>query len=111
MNRDRRGANAEKDSRRLLADLQSNGEPVEPLALSDPVPLPHELESLPESEVARLFGQEFVSGLAQIEPGNWDGPVSSGYGLHLVRVQECIPSAKVGHIGPRVKRELEGLRG
>ncbi len=26
------------------------------------------------------------------------------------RVQ-CIPSAKVGHIGPRVKRELEGLRG
>ena len=27
----------------------------------------------------------------------------------LARV--CIPSAKVGHIGPRVKRELEGLRG
>ena len=24
---------------------------------------------------------------------------------------DCIPSAKVGHIGPRVKRELEGLRG
>ncbi len=28
---------------------------------------------------------------------------------HLIRY--CIPSAKVGHIGPRVKRELEGLRG
>ncbi len=33
LNRERRGANAEDDARRLLADLQSNDGPVEPLAL------------------------------------------------------------------------------
>ncbi len=112
LNRDRRGANAEKDARTLLTDLQSGGGPVEPLALSDPIPLPHELESLPESEVARLFGQEFVSGLAHIGPGNWDGPVSSGYGLHLVRVQERSPAQmpELSEVRHAVEREWRFMR-
>ena len=112
LNRDRRGANAEKDARKLLADLQSNGGLVEPLALSDPIPLPHEIESLPESEIARLFGQEFVSGLARIEPGNWDGPVSSGYGLHLVRVQERSPvqMPELVEVRDAVEREWRFMR-
>ncbi len=112
LNRDRRGANAEKDARTLLTDLQSDGGPVEPLALSDPIPLPHEIESLPESEVARLFGQEFVSGLARIEPGNWDGPVSSGYGLHLVRVLERSPAQRpeLSEVRHAVEREWRFMR-
>ncbi len=112
LNRERRGANAEKDARTLLTDLQSGGGPVEPLALSDPIPLPHELELLPEREVARLFGQEFVSGLVQIEPGNWDGPVSSGYGLHLVRVQERSPAQmpELSEVRHAVEREWRFMR-
>ncbi len=92
LNRERRGANAEDDARRLLADLQNPDGPVEPLALSDPILVPHELESLSESEVARLFGQEFASSVVQIEAGSWTGPVNSGYGLHLVRVQKRSPA-------------------
>ena len=38
------------------------------------------------------------------------GTISNGARSDLEGVG-CIPSAKVGHIGPRVKRELEGLRG
>ena len=112
LNRDRRGANAEKDARKLLADLQSNSGPVEPLAWSDPIPLPHEIESLPEREVARIFGQEFVSGLAQIEPGGWTGPVSSGYGLHLVRVGERLPPQMpaLAEVREAVEREWRFMR-
>ena len=37
--------------------------------------------------------------------------VGLGQSEKILTNTECIPSAKVGHIGPRVKRELEGLRG
>ncbi len=112
LNRERRGANAEDDARRLLADLQSNDGPVEPLALSDPILVPHELESLSESEVARLFGQEFASSVVQIEAGGWTGPVNSGYGLHLVRVQERSPARmpEFSEVREAVKREWLFMR-
>jgi parvulin-like peptidyl-prolyl isomerase len=39
-----------------------------------------------EQDVAALFGEAFTSAILQLEPGQWEGPVPSGYGLHLVRV-------------------------
>ena len=112
LNRERRGANAEEDARRLLADLQNNAGPVEPLALSDPILVPHEFELASESEVARLFGQEFASSVVQIEAGGWTGPVNSGYGLHLVRVRERSPARmpELSEVRERVEREWRFMR-
>lgn len=39
-----------------------------------------------EPEIASLFGQEFAAAVAELEPGEWSGPIRSGYGLHLVKV-------------------------
>jgi len=36
--------------------------------------------------VARLFGQDFGNQLFELPVGEWTGPVESGYGLHLIRV-------------------------
>lgn len=36
--------------------------------------------------VDATFGSGFFAQLAELEPGEWAGPVSSGYGAHLVRV-------------------------
>ncbi len=107
-----RGSNAEKDALNLLRDLQENTRSVEPLALSDPILVPHELESLPESEVARLFGREFASRLAEIEPGSWTGPVRTGFGLHLVRVLERLPGRmpELGEVREKVEREWRFMR-
>ena len=58
--------------------------------MGDPLPLPASLEGASESEVARLFGQQFTEGLATVETGRWSGPVQSGYGYHLVYVSERI---------------------
>ena len=89
----------------MLRDLKAGG--GEPAALSDPISLPHELQLQSESEVARLFGREFASRLAEIEPGNWTGPVRTGFGLHLVRVLERLPGRmpELDEVREKVERE------
>jgi peptidyl-prolyl cis-trans isomerase C len=39
-------------------------------------------------QVARLFGQNFAEQLFQLETNSWQGPIESGYGMHLVRIDE-----------------------
>ncbi len=112
LNLERRGAAAEGDARRLLADLKANGGPVEPAVLGDPILLPYDLESLWESEVAGMFGQEFASHLTEIEPGGWTGPVISGFGLHLVRVRERLPARmpELSEVRKAVERDWKFMR-
>ncbi|HSK38847.1 MAG TPA: peptidylprolyl isomerase, partial [Arenibaculum sp.] len=38
-------------------------------------------------DVEALFGRPLARALLEIEPGRWHGPVASGHGLHLVRVE------------------------
>jgi hypothetical protein len=44
-------------------------------------------------EVERLFGRRFAASLFEVEPQSWQGPIQSGYGLHLVYVSEVSPEA------------------
>jgi parvulin-like peptidyl-prolyl isomerase len=41
-------------------------------------------------EVSRLFGQDFTEQLFQSKPDGWQGPIESGYGLHLVQISEKV---------------------
>ena len=41
-------------------------------------------------EVARLFVQGFAEQIFQLGTDSWLGPIESGYGLHLVRINEKI---------------------
>ena len=41
-------------------------------------------------EVARSFGQGFAKQLFQVEANSWKGPIESGYGLHLVLINEKV---------------------
>ena len=40
------------------------------------------------TEIAKQFGDKFVAKLADVPIGQWFGPVESGYGMHLVFVEE-----------------------
>jgi peptidyl-prolyl cis-trans isomerase C len=51
-----------------------------------PVPLPARLEGARASEVSGMFGDEFALALRSLPLGQWEGPIASGVGLHLVRV-------------------------
>jgi hypothetical protein len=53
--------------------------------------LPGSLRAARTSEVVRTFGAEFADALADLPAGEWQGPVESVYGLHLVRIEEKVP--------------------
>ena len=38
-------------------------------------------------EIARKFGREFANSLIGLMPGTWQGPIKSGYGVHLVYIK------------------------
>lgn len=54
-------------------------------------------EDLPEHEVTRLFGEQFTQELFKMSVGDWQGPVYSGYGIHLVRVESISASSLPGY--------------
>jgi hypothetical protein len=86
-NVDRRGEAAVGGAEQLLAQLRSAppGE-VRPAELGDRFMLQHEYPLQREQDVARIFGQRFATALFELEPGEWQGPIASGYGLHLAFV-------------------------
>lgn len=67
----------------VIARLQAGAAPS---AAGQPVPIPGSYRESPASDLAGLFGDEFVTALRSIPPGRWIGPVSSGLGLHAVRL-------------------------
>jgi len=101
LDRNRRGAAAERDARALLARLSSLDAGTDVSALGDSRMLPPAVDLSPQSDVARVFGDEFAARVANLAPGGWHGPIESGYGLHLVQV--------TGHVDGRMP-ELSEIR-
>lgn len=85
INTDQHGAASGEVAERHLAELEAGADPN---TLGDRFMLQSEYLSKSPGEVARHFGREFAEKVFEIEPGTWVGPVRSGYGLHLVFVQE-----------------------
>ena len=96
LNPDRRGASPEADTTQLLAKLNAQSSTLDLVSLSDSRMLDPRLEEVSQSEVVKQFGAEFAAELLTLPLGRWQGPVKSGYGLHLVRVEE----RTLGHLPP-----------
>ena len=43
-------------------------------------------------EIGKTFGPDFAAALLTEPPGSWAGPVRSGFGWHLVRVETLVPA-------------------
>ena len=112
LNPDRRGASLEADTTQLLARLNAQNSTLDLVSLSDSRMLDPRLEEVPQSDVVRQFGAEFAAELLTLPLGRWQGPVKSGYGLHLVRVEERtlghLPS--LGEVRDAVVREWEAAK-
>lgn len=52
--------------------------------------LPH-FELYPADLVERDFGEVFAKALLSVPIGRWEGPLRSGYGVHLVKVEKVVP--------------------
>lgn len=82
------GANLARDAVRLLAKLGHAADTADLNSIGDPFILEHQFEKVPVTEIKKMFGEQFTSGLAAMKTGQWQGPVQSGYGSHLVFVCE-----------------------
>jgi peptidyl-prolyl cis-trans isomerase C len=73
--------------------------------------LPH-YELYPLDLVGRDFGPEFARALVSLEPGEWQGPVRSGYGVHLVRIGRTVPgrAPELAEVRAAVARDYEQAR-
>jgi hypothetical protein len=84
---DKRGEATLDDARLLLSELQAAGSSdVNVSGLGDRFMLQNYYPQKTELEIRKQFGSGFATAVMQLEPGQWHGPVLSGYGTHLVYV-------------------------
>jgi peptidyl-prolyl cis-trans isomerase C len=82
---------SEDSARAALASGQVKGNPIS---------LPRSVEAMPRSDMREVFGQQFAEGLAKLAPGpDWQGPIPSGFGWHLVRLR----ARDIGTVPPLAK--------
>lgn len=85
-----RGIAAEDEAKRILSILSDEGDRTNPETLGDRLMQPKSFGLTRVSEIAKLFGKPFSFELTKIPPGQWAGPIQSGYGLHLILVSDYI---------------------
>jgi parvulin-like peptidyl-prolyl cis-trans isomerase-like protein len=88
LNPQRHGGNLAHDATQLLARLKRAGGKADASEFGDPSLLEQNFADVPGSEVGRQFGEEFATDLGKLPTGQWQGPVESGYGAHLVFIGE-----------------------
>ena len=101
----KRGATAQADAAALLVSLKKDETLVS--GAGDPTLLPPSMPLTDQQGIAHLFGDDFAAAVVTLVPGGWQGPIVSGFGLHLVKVtgQEAGRLPALAEIRPQVERE------
>ncbi len=90
---DKRGKKVTSDAEDLLDSLTQQNSSIDILSAGDPFMFGQQHDNLTEQAVSRLFGKDFTSAAFKLSQGDWQGPVQSGYGLHLIKIIETIPAS------------------
>ena len=87
-----------------LAALKPRATPTLP---SEPTPLPTRLDDVPAFDLATQFGDEFAAALDKAPIGQWSGPIASGFGLHLVKLERraAPPPPKLADLRQRLEND------
>ena len=104
----KRQATLATDAKRLLDTLNRAEGSVGPANAGDRLLLVEpRYEDASQAEVARIFGAEFAEALMKQPVGKWGGPIPSGYGVHLVRLETLTPGGArtLDDTRPLVERE------
>ena len=86
---ERHGENLARDAAQLLARLDQADRGTDVSELGDPFLLEHGFDAVPAGEIAKQFGENFAAKLGDLPLGQWQGPVESGYGVHLVFIGDA----------------------
>jgi hypothetical protein len=88
-NPDRRGTATEADAREALQQLQAVSTGTDPAQFGDRFLGAYDLSDAEEAELNLTFGEKFARDVFSLVPGEWQGPIPSGFGFHLVRVTKA----------------------
>ena len=112
LNPDKHGEHLVRDTAVLLARLNQAGGKADVSALGDAFLLGHTFAALTTAEVSTQFGEQFAAQLAELSPGQWQGPVESGYGVHLVLVSDRTEGRvpRLDEVRDAVAREWDNAR-
>jgi len=111
---DKRGDATLDDAEAIKAKLVAQGDAIEdPGALGDDFMLQNWYPEKDPIEIQKLFGSGFAESLLDLSPGQWHGPVLSGYGVHLVYVSNVSepPAPVFAELRERVVQDWETERG
>ena len=102
----------ERDAASIAAKLTKENPEMDTATLGDHFLLGEEFRAMPRSDVSRTFGEHFAEQVFNIESGRWQGPISSSYGLHFVRVSERAQGGPLSldSVRPAVRREWMNAR-
>ncbi|MGI9331205.1 MAG: peptidyl-prolyl cis-trans isomerase [Gammaproteobacteria bacterium] len=84
---DKRGANARGDAQLALATLLS-ADTVDIGERGDAFLMQSEYLGLTQRDTSQLFGTEFGTAIFELRSDGWQGPIKSGFGWHLVWINE-----------------------
>lgn len=85
-NTDSRGKQVESDALNLLDKLKQTDSIADIMTLGDPFMMGQQHAQITKYKTSRLFRKAFAKEIFSLDAGNWQGPIDSGYGLHLVRI-------------------------
>lgn len=94
LNANERGQSAAADAIEILTQLKAQDTDVD--SIGDSIMIPRQFDLATENEIQRVMGQQFLESLQEISVHSWQGPIASGYGLHLVHIDEKIDGEAPG---------------
>ena len=106
------GNNLVQDATQLMTQLRRQGRDADLSSVGDPFLLERWIEAAPTTEIGKQFGEKFAAKLGDVPVGQWYGPVESGYGMHLVFVEERIEGRlpELAEVRDAVRREWTNAR-
>jgi peptidyl-prolyl cis-trans isomerase C len=85
---DERGDKVMTDAQQLLVALNSKQNPIDSDTAGDPFMFGYTFDAQSDHQISGMFGSDFATSPATLAAGSWQGPVASGYGLHLVYIND-----------------------
>jgi peptidyl-prolyl cis-trans isomerase C len=108
---DKRGETTLDDAQTALNKLKELNEVAADFAdYGDRFMLQNHYPGRTELQLRKLFGSGFVEQIVDLQPGEWHGPVLSGYGVHLVLVNDVMlaPQLSFDDIKLQIKEQWIG---
>ncbi len=106
------GANLGRDAARVLERLRTPGSHKSEIDAGDPFLLQENFDHISPADLKNTFGEKFASAVSALPVGSWQGPIDSGYGVHLVYVVQYTPGRlpDLAEVREQVRRDYFDAR-